>query len=121
MLKQRFLMVSILSIVFLFLSEFTDSSVFAFDAPVYPEQEEINFGPQSSRTRTVTERVLYGSRATIPASRSYNKLGWVGTLYRTSIANVRHSDGSISFLVTYRGTVSCSGTCALPTSILIDK
>jgi len=49
--------------------------------------------------------------ANLPATVSYSRGGWSGILHRQSGI---HRLSNTSIRLTYSGTVSCTGTCAIP-------
>ncbi|MCL1948296.1 MAG: hypothetical protein FWF59_00995 [Turicibacter sp.] len=69
----------------------------------------------NSRTVIVTQnRVWTGTVADLPASIAYSRNGWRGTLARVGHTVLNNTAAS----VTFRGTVTCSGTCPFSAPIL---
>lgn len=68
---------------------------------------------QATQTREVTIRRVYGLNASIPKTISYNTGGWRGTLYKT-----RQQSTGDHILATFQGTVTCTGTCAIPSQLI---
>ena len=70
--------------------------------------ESSNLVEAASYSKTVTENKTYSKSATIPSSIPYNSGGWTGTL-----SNIDRVDVGDYWLVTFRGTVTCSTNCAM--------
>lgn len=66
-----------------------------------------------SYTRSVTVNRTYSKRNDAPNSIKYNKHGYSGTLYLVNLKKVKNK-----WRATYKGYVSCIGTCPIPTNEL---
>ncbi|MEO4052051.1 hypothetical protein [Solibacillus sp. CAU 1738] len=81
-----------------------------FNAPMQAgaTSDSSNVVEAASYSRTETQTLVYLKSAFVPSSISYNVAGWSGTLYRTNMV-----DAVDHWLVTYSGTVTCSGPCGM--------
>lgn len=64
--------------------------------------------PAAVYSKSVSELRYYAKLSDIKPSITYNANGWSGTLYKAGV----EYDG-VRYVVSYRGTVSCSGTCVM--------
>ncbi len=118
MLKKLLTVFSMLSLVFLLSGEFSDYSVSASAEHNHSATNDSDHTLTSTRSRTISVYRLYQLTDTIPATINYNQRGWSGTLRRQSIQ--RDPGGQPVYIVHYSGTVSCHGTCVLPSTHLLD-
>jgi hypothetical protein len=80
--------------------------------PTGAVSDSSNLVETASYSKTVTETKYYLKTQSIPSSISYNVGGWSGKLYRQGSP----VDAGDVWIVTFSGTVTCSGPCSLPTA-----